>query len=216
MLAADAPRELDEALVRGLLEAAPDAMVVVGPSGGIVLVNGQTERLFGYSRGELVGQSVDILVPDRFRNTHPAHRSEYTRPARGRWGRGLALWGPPQGRQRVPGRDQLVAAQGRERRAHHRRIRDLTQHRRAEEQFRALLEAAPDAMVIVDGEGTIVIVNGQAEKLFDYSRAELLGRPVEVLIPCPISRPARGPPRSLRARPEDAQHGHRARALRQA
>src|SRR5882724_10001038 len=59
------------------LEAAPDAMVVVGPDGRIRLVNGQAERLFGYNRTELLGQRVEILVPARYREQHPRHRAGY-------------------------------------------------------------------------------------------------------------------------------------------
>lgn len=62
-------------------------------------------------------------------------------------------------------------------------VRDTTERRRAEARFRGLLEAAPDAMVGVDSEGRIVMVNGQAERLFAYSREELLGKPVEILVP---------------------------------
>jgi PAS domain S-box-containing protein len=60
----------------GLLEEAPDAMVCVD-RGRIVLVNGQTERLFGYGRDELVGQLVEVLVPDEVRDAHPSHRAAY-------------------------------------------------------------------------------------------------------------------------------------------
>src|SRR3954465_6359267 len=66
-----------ETKFRGLLEAAPDAIVGVTTDGRISLVNAQTERLFGYHRDELVGQPVEILVPDRVRGVHPAHRSGY-------------------------------------------------------------------------------------------------------------------------------------------
>jgi len=70
-----------ETQFRGILEAAPDAMVISDKTGRILLVNAETQRLFGYAREDLVGQSVDILVPERFRGKHPQHREGYTHRA---------------------------------------------------------------------------------------------------------------------------------------
>lgn len=69
--------QADDAMVRGLLEAAPDAIVIVRPDGHIVLVNAQTERMFGYRRDELLGQRVEILLPERFRAAHVGQRAGY-------------------------------------------------------------------------------------------------------------------------------------------
>src|SRR5579884_2937238 len=66
-----------ENLFRGLVEAAPDAIVAVSTDGLIMLVNAQAERLFGYSRDELVGQRVEMLVPEKARSIHPARRVSY-------------------------------------------------------------------------------------------------------------------------------------------
>lgn len=83
-----------DSLFRGLLESAPDAMVIVDKHGTIVLVNSQTETLFGYPRDELFGQPVELLVPPRFRAMHPHHRSNYFLEPRARgMGTGLELFG---------------------------------------------------------------------------------------------------------------------------
>ena len=81
-------------LFSALLESAPDAMLIVDGRGTIVLANSQTERLFGYNRGELVGQPVERLLPERFRQAHIEHRDEFVRAPRLRPMReGLDLYG---------------------------------------------------------------------------------------------------------------------------
>src|SRR6266516_1664280 len=293
-------------------------MVCVDAGGRIALVNAQTERLFGYGRDELVGQPVEILVPDYVRDAHPGHRAGYVADPQPRpMGAGMELagrrrdgstfpaeislsaidtdqgllvsaavrdvterrlavetaaqlasiiqsshdavigktldqvitsWNP--GAERlygytaaemtgrhievlIPVADRareapLLAAAARGERVEQyqtRRIRkdgttvevsltlspiadragtivgvatvarDVTERQRADTRFRGLLEAAPDAMVCVDAGGRIALVNAQTERLFGYERDELVGRPVEILVPDEL---------------RDAHHGHRA------
>ncbi|MGH2704482.1 MAG: PAS domain-containing sensor histidine kinase [Actinomycetota bacterium] len=177
-------RRLEESTFRALLDAAPDAIVIVGDDERIVLVNQQTELLFGYKREELLGEPIEILVPEQNRGKHRGYRTSYfTAPVPRPMGAGLSLSARRKGGSQFPVEISLSPLQTPEGLLLSAAIRDVTAHRRAEGKFRALLESAPDAMVIVGNDGRIVLVNRQAELLFGYERADLLGQPVEVLVP---------------------------------
>jgi PAS domain S-box-containing protein len=167
-------------------------MVIVDATGSIVLVNSQTERLFGYPRAELLGESVDLLVPHRFRAQHPGHRRHYFEEPRVRgMGTGLDLYGLRKGGDEFPVEISLSPLDTQDGVLVSASIRDLTERRRAEAKFRGLLESAPDAIVIVNRTGEIVLINSQTERLFGYARDELVGRSVEILVPKRFSRHVR-------------------------
>ena len=170
--------------LEAIVQALPDGLVVIDRGGRIQLVNRQAETLFGYSHDELEGQLIEVLVPENFRKIHPRHRDQYmespqTRPM----GAGLRLTARRKDGSQFPvdislssidtDHGQLVSAS----------IRDISDRRAIEAKFAGLLEAAPDAIVGVDRGGTIRLINRQTEKLFGYSRDELVGQRVESLVP---------------------------------
>jgi PAS domain S-box-containing protein len=174
-----------------ILESVPEAMVIVGAAGAIELVNAQTEKLFGYQRGELIGQAVEVLVPDRFRHMHESQRAKVARQAYARpMDAGVHLTGRRKDGGEFPIDISLSPLETEDGVKTIAAIRDNTRRTIAEEVqgkseqlFRGLLDSAPDAMVIVDTGGIIQVVNVQTERLFGYTRAELRDQSVDVLLP---------------------------------
>jgi len=180
-----------EGRYRGLLEAAPDAMVVVNQGGEIVLLNVQAEKQFGYRRDELLGQKVTNIIPDGFaeRLVSDGLRSAEDALAQ-RIGTGIELTARRKDGSEFPIELMLSPLESTEGILVTAAIRNISVRKAAEThlaqmegRYRGLLEAAPDAMVVVNQRGEIVLLNVQAEKQFGYRRDELLGQKVTNIIP---------------------------------
>jgi PAS domain S-box-containing protein len=176
---------------RGLLEAAPDAMVVVNQGGEIVLLNLQAEKQFGYHRDELVGQHVKNIIPEGFAERLLADGLRSVEDALAQQiGTGIELTGRRKNGSDFPIEIMLSPLESTEGTLVTAAIRDISVRKTAEKhlaqmegRYRGLLEAAPDAMVVVNQGGEIVLLNLQAEKQFGYHRDELVGQKVKNIIP---------------------------------
>ncbi|MGC1582104.1 MAG: PAS domain S-box protein [Candidatus Acidiferrales bacterium] len=176
---------------RALLEAAPDAMVIVNQAGEIVLLNLQAEKQFGYHRDELLGQKVKNIIPDGFAERLIADRSRSAADALAQLiGTGIELTGRRKDGSEFPIEIMLSPFENAEGILVTAAIRDISVRKDTEKhlaqmegRYRGLLEAAPDAMVVVNQSGEIVLLNLQAERRFGYRRDELVGQKVKNIIP---------------------------------
>jgi len=176
--------KLVEARFRDLLESMPDGIVMINLTGRVVYSNSQAEHLFGYSIGELKGKPVEMLLPQRFREAHVGHRSNFfTQPRTRTMGMGLELYGLRKDGTEFPVEISLSPLKTEEGTLVMSAIRDISERKKAEQKFKGLLESAPDAIIIVNRQGSIILVNSQTEKLFGFSRTELLGQKIELLLP---------------------------------
>jgi PAS domain S-box-containing protein len=180
-----------QTLSEKLFEFSPDAIVITNAAGCIANVNSQVERIFGYSRDELIDQPVEILIPDRFRQVHPSHRRAYgANPQLRPMGIGLELFARRKDGTEFPVDIMLSPVESGEETLVLCVVRDVSEKKRAEralrqseQELRSLFEYSPDVIVVSDRDGRIVRVNAQVENVFGYSRDELIGQPVEMLVP---------------------------------
>jgi PAS domain S-box-containing protein len=170
---------------RSIVQSALDAVVTMDEQGRVTDWNPQAEEIFGWRRDEAVGQLLsELIIPARYHQAHRAGLQRFLRTGEGRLlNRRLELEALRRG-----GEEFMVELtisvndlqSGYEFSAF---IRDITERKRWEERFQATVESAPTAMLMIDSSGSIVLANAEVERLFSYPREELIGQPVEILVP---------------------------------
>lgn len=181
----DSPGTKLAALNRPFLEAALDCIIMMDATGRVCEFNPAAERVFGFTRAEVIGKELaELIIPPRSRDRHRQGLAHYLKTGEG----------PLLGKMieiealRRDGMEILVqlaitviVIDGAPIFTAH--LRDITDLKRAEERFHIAVEAAPSGMIMIDEEGRIVLVNAHAERLFGYSREELIGQPLDMLVP---------------------------------
>ena len=194
-------------LSSNFLESIPDAIVAVGQDGLILQLNSQTEKMFGYRRDQLVGQSIEMLVPQRYRGPHSRHRQNFAKAPKTRtMGAGLDLYGRRQNGSEFPveislspialGNGVLLVISA---------IRDVSDRKRIEAELRrahqelerrttkeigeyrsrlaSIVDSSEDAIIGKELDGTIISWNRSAERIYGYSAEEVIGRSITIIAP---------------------------------
>lgn len=171
-------------LCQQIIEAALCGMIVIDKQGKILLVNTLIENMFGYTPKELLEMKINQLIPSIYQGAHPEDQQDFYENSKARlMGAGRDLYGLTKDGRELPleiglnpikaeGKMMVLAS-----------IVDITERKKYEEQFQQVVESAPNAMVIVDQYGSIHLVNRAMEKLFGYTREELLQMKVDQLVP---------------------------------
>jgi len=164
-----------------ILHTAAEATIVADERGQILIANQRAEALFGYDANELVGQPIETLIPEDKRDSHVKLRERFGQSPRARpLVSGLELAGRRKNGEVFDAEISLTPIETDDGLIITSTVRRTND---SEAYFRNLLESAPDAMIIIDDRGKIAIVNAQAETMFGYERQDLLGKPIEMLLP---------------------------------
>lgn len=181
---AEAARHRSETQLRAIADTAVDGIVVITELGIIESVNPAVTRIFGYPPDQLVGQNVKLLMPAPYHSEHDQYLTNYLSPGQknvigiGREVLGLRHDGvsfPMElaiSEMIVDGVRKFTGI-----------VRDISSHKQVEAQFQQVVESAPNGMLMIDPNGKITLLNKQVESMFGYTREDMLGQPVEMLIP---------------------------------
>lgn len=181
-----------------IVEDAPTAMLVVDGDRRIALVNRGAEQMFGYTREALLGQPIDLLVPDRFVAAHGSHLDAYFagKPRAIPLGTERQIVGRHRDGSEIPIEIGLSPIESPTGPCVLASIIDITARRRAEAGYSAIVEAMPNAIVMVNAEQRVTMVNRSAIELFGYEREEMVGAAIEMLLPETLSTEAASAERS--------------------
>jgi PAS domain S-box-containing protein len=189
-----------------LLESIPDAIAAVDEEGTIIQVNSQAEQMFGYSHQELIGQKIEMLVPERYRTNHHTHRAHFgEKPKIRRMGAGLDLYGRRHDGSEFPVEISLSPVKSTHGMLILSAIRDISDRKKIEEELReaheelrrwtsqqifdyrtllaAIVDSSEDAIIGKDLDGIITSWNKGAEQMYGYSAEEMIGKSINLIAP---------------------------------
>ncbi|MEV6305604.1 PAS domain S-box protein [Actinoplanes sp. NPDC051861] len=194
-----------EGRFKSLLDASPEAMICVNAEGRIVLANARALQVFRYERAELVGASVESLVPEARRARHIAHRRDYlANPVPRPMGEGMRLTGVRSDGTEFPVEISLATVDGDSGPVVFAAVQDITERlvqAQTDAQLAAIVETSSEAIISKDLDGNVLTWNPGAERLYGWTAARMIGRNVSVLLPA--DRP--GEERELLARVRDGE-----------
>ena len=171
-------------LYQEIFDRSPVAMLLVDEQSNIQIANIHAEELFEYAPGELIGQDVSVLLPEGMRKKHPGLvKGYFTSPLPRQMGIGRNLFGVKKDQSQFPVEVGLNPIQDEKGLYVMASVIDISERLRAEERFKIALDATPSGMVMVTKTGVIELINKATEEIFGYSRDELIGEKIEMLVP---------------------------------